>query len=124
MDYKVFRTAVLAIVSALILVLVIVYATNADKINEIFGKGGASGEGASAATSSSSDIGMYGEQIGDNTQAFLFEEGFFDANEEIPSVVVTKKDEAGSSASEASTDDTDDEEYNDYIEPAAVVGTN
>ena len=52
MDYKVFRTAVLAIVSALILVLVIVYATNADKINEIFGKGGASGEGASAATSS------------------------------------------------------------------------
>ncbi|SFU61440.1 hypothetical protein [Butyrivibrio sp. M55] len=124
MDYKVFRTAVLAIVSALILVLVIVYATNADKINEIFGKKGASGEGASAATSSSSDIGMYGEQIGDNTQAFLFEEGFFDANEEIPSVVVTKKDEAGSSASEASTDDTDDEEYNDYIEPAAVVGTN
>lgn len=124
MDYKVFRTAVLAIVSALILVLVIVYATNADKINEIFGKGGASGEGASAATSSSSDIGMYGEQIGDNTQAFLFEEGFFDANEEIPSVVVTKKDEAGSSASEASTDDTDDEEYNDYIEPAAVVGSN
>ena len=124
MDYKVFRTAVLAIVSALILVLVIVYATNADKINEIFGKGGASGEGASAATSSSSDIGMYGEQIGDNTQAFLFEEGFFDANEEIPSVVVTKKDEAGTAVSEASTDNTDDEEYNDYIEPAAVVGSN
>ena len=37
MDYKVFRTAVLAIVSALILVLIIVYATNADKIKEIFG---------------------------------------------------------------------------------------
>ena len=123
MDYKVFRTAVLAIVSVLILVLVIVYATNADKINEIFGKGGASGEGASAATSSSSDISAYGEQIGDNTQAFLFEEGFFDENEEIPSVVITKKSESGA-ASELSTDVTDDEEYNDYIEPAAVVGTN
>ena len=75
MDYKVFRTAVLAIVSTLILVLVIVYATNADKIKEIFGKGGASDTEASADTSSSSDFGMYGEQIGDNTQAFLFEEG-------------------------------------------------
>ena len=98
MDYKVFRTAVLAIVSALILVLVIVYATNADKIKEIFGKGGASDTEASADTSSSSDFGMYGEQIGDNTQAFLFEEGFFDANEDIPSVVVTKKGENRSSA--------------------------
>ena len=142
MDYKVFRTAVLAIVSALILVLVIVYATNADKIKEIFGKGGASGEGASAATSSSSDIGMYGEQIGDNTQAFLFEEGFFDANEDIPSVVVTKKGENRSSAgnstessteafnrasnesSDGASSDATDEEFNDYIEPAAIVGSN
>ena len=124
MDYKVFRTAVLAIVSALILVLVIVYATNADKINEIFGKGGASGEGASAATSSSSDIGMYGEQIGDNTQSFLYEEGFFDANEEIPSFVVTKKNEESASSATSEIVADDNEEYNDYIEPASVVGKN
>ena len=142
MDYKVFRTAVLAIVSALILVLVIVYATNADKIKEIFGKGGASDTEASADTSSSSDFGMYGEQIGDNTQAFLFEEGFFDANEEIPSVVVTKKGENKSSAgnstessteafnrasnesSDGASSDATDEEFNDYIEPAAIVGSN
>lgn len=142
MDYKVFRTAVLAIVSALILVLVIVYATNADKIKEIFGKGGASDTEASADTSSSSDFGMYGEQIGDNTQAFLFEEGFFDANEDIPSVVVTKKGENRSSAgnstessteafngasnesSDGASSDATDEEYNDYIEPAAIVGSN
>lgn len=142
MDYKVFRTAVLAIVSALILVLVIVYATNADKIKEIFGKGGASDTEASAETSSSSDFGMYGEQIGDNTQAFLFEEGFFDANEDIPSVVVTKKGENRSSAgnstessteafnrasnesSDGASSDATDEEFNDYIEPAAIVGSN
>ncbi len=142
MDYKVFRTAVLAIVSALILVLVIVYATNADKIKEIFGKGGASDTEASADTSSSSDFGMYGEQIGDNTQAFLFEEGFFDANEDIPSVVVTKKGENRSSAgnstessteafnrasnesSDGASSDATDEEFNDYIEPAAIVGSN
>ena len=142
MDYKVFRTAVLAIVSALILVLVIVYATNADKIKEIFGKGGASDTEASADTSSSSDFGMYGEQIGDNTQAFLFEEGFFDANEDIPSVVVTKKGENRSSAgnstessteafnrasnesSDGASSEATDEEFNDYIEPAAIVGSN
>ncbi|MBR4640796.1 MAG: hypothetical protein IKO79_09560 [Butyrivibrio sp.] len=142
MDYKVFRTAVLAIVSALILVLVIVYATNADKIKEIFGKGGASDTEASADTSSISDFGMYGEQIGDNTQAFLFEEGFFDANEDIPSVVVTKKGENRSSAgnstessteafnrasnesSDGASSDATDEEFNDYIEPAAIVGSN
>lgn len=142
MDYKVFRTAVLAIVSALILVLVIVYATNADKIKEIFGKGGASDTEASADTSSSSDFGMYGEQIGDNTQAFLFEEGFFDANEDIPSVVVKKKGENRSSAgnstessteafnrasnesSDGASSDATDEEFNDYIEPAAIVGSN
>lgn len=142
MDYKVFRTAVLAIVSALILVLVIVYATNADKIKEIFGKGGASDTEASADTSSSSDFGMYGEQIGDNTQAFLFEEGFFDANEDIPSAVVTKKGENRSSAgnstessteafnrasnesSDGASSDATDEEFNDYIEPAAIVGSN
>ncbi|MEE3471569.1 MAG: hypothetical protein VZR24_12980 [Butyrivibrio hungatei] len=142
MDYKVFRTAVLAIVSTLILVLVIVYATNADKIKEIFGKGGASDTEASADTSSSSDFGMYGEQIGDNTQAFLFEEGFFDANEDIPSVVVTKKGENRSSAgnstessteafnrvsnesSDGASSDATDEEFNDYIEPAAIVGSN
>lgn len=142
MDYKVFRTAVLAIVSTLILVLVIVYATNADKIKEIFGKGGASDTEASADTSSSSDFGMYGEQIGDNTQAFLFEEGFFDANEDIPSVVVTKKGESRSSAgnstessteafnrasnesSDGASSDATDEEFNDYIEPAAIVGSN
>ena len=140
MDYKVFRTAVLAIASALILVLVIVYATNADKIKEIFGKGGASDTEASADTSSISDFGMYGEQIGDNTQAFLFEEGFFDAN--IPSVVVTKKGENRSSAgnstessteafnrasnesSDGASSDATDEEFNDYIEPAAIVGSN
>ena len=85
---------------------------------------------------------MYGEQIGDNTQAFLFEEGFFDANEDIPSVVVTKKGENRSSAgnstessteafnrasnesSDGASSDATDEEFNDYIEPAAIVGSN
>ncbi|MBO4456777.1 MAG: hypothetical protein J5802_03590 [Butyrivibrio sp.] len=122
MDYKVFRTAMLAIVSALILVLVIVYATNADKINELFGKGEASNAGASAATYSSANGSAYGEQIGDNTQGFLNDVNFFDDYEEIPSVVI-EKNESTEQAS-AALGSSSDIEYEDYIAPASVVGTN
>ena len=149
MDYKVFRKAVLAIASALILVLVIVYATNADKINAIFGRGGASDSGASASTFSSGVISAFGEQIGDNTQGFLYDDSFFDENEEIPSAVVIKKSESGNDESSADgsseetvkdKNDKDDKSgeavfgelenpeelediYNEYIEPAAIVGS-
>jgi len=146
MDYKVFRTAVLAIVSALFLVLVIVYATNADKINAIFGKSGVSGEDSSAVADTSIAISGYGEQIGDDTQAFLHDESFFDEKEEIHSAVVIKKsensDEESSllgSSSEAEKNDDDEEKeaiygelenpdvtedsFNDYIAPDSVVGT-
>ena len=142
MDYRVFRTSVIAIFSALILVLLIVYATNADKINELFGKGGASNDGASAATYSITGGNAFGEQIGDNTQGFLNDANFFDETEEIPSVVVFKKNEStedissalGSTAAgdkedgakEASSalGSSADIEYEDYIAPASVVGTN
>ena len=39
MDAKVFRMAILTIISAFILVLVIIYATNSDRINDMFGWG-------------------------------------------------------------------------------------
>ena len=116
MDAKVFRMAILTIISAFILVLVIVYATNAESINKLLGWEQKSEEAADTAVSSSSDT-VYGEQIGDDLNAFLYEEDFFDETEEIPSVVVIKKnsgssdssDEAGSFDSSPEGDAPDDE---------------
>lgn len=91
MDSKVFRMAILTIISAFILVLVIVYATNADKINSIFGWGSKkSTQTEEAATEASTEI-IYGEQIGDNLGAFMYDEEFFDETEKTPAVVVIQK---------------------------------
>ena len=99
MDAKVFRMAILTIISAFILVLVIVYATNAESINKLFGWGEQSEDAADVAVSYSSDE-VYGQQIGDDLNAFLYEEDFFDETEEIPSVVVIKKNSASSDSSD------------------------
>ena len=89
MDAKVFRMAILTIISAFILVAVIIYATNADRINRLFGKG----EQNEAADSASIEVSVadeaaYGQQIGDNLKAFLYDDDFFDEAEEVPAVVV------------------------------------
>ncbi|WP_026652321.1 hypothetical protein [Butyrivibrio proteoclasticus] len=111
MDVKVFRMALLTIISAIILVFVIVYATNADKINGLFGKGNdKSGNPATAASYMSGDGVMAGEQIGDDLNAFMYDEEFFDELESIPAVVVIKKNSSGSDGSSDASSDASSED--------------
>ena len=104
MDAKVFRMAILTIISAFILVAVIIYATNADKINRLFGKGDKNEAADSASIEISvTDEAAYGQQIGDDLKAFMYDDDFFDEAEEVPAVVViqqnTKMPEGSSEAS-------------------------
>ena len=121
MDKRVFTMAILTIISAFILVLVIVYATNADKIKDLTGKGGT--DEADAATSFVSETGMIeGDQIGDNLDAFLNDEDFFDENDNLPSIVVIKENEEGSanSASSGASVSEDDAKKNSKDKVDAV----
>ena len=101
MDARVFRMAILTIISAFILVLVIVYATNTDKINNLLGVEDKPMPGATeeATEEASEEPVIYGDQIGDSLNGFLLDDDFFDETEKIPSVVVIKK-------SDASTDES------------------
>ncbi len=105
MDKRVFTMAMLTILSAFILVLVIVYATNTDRINDMFGWGKEKVNVAGdAATEELTDVPIYGDQIGDSLSGFLTDDDFFDETEKIPSVVVIKKTQSGSGA--ATKEDT------------------
>ena len=109
--------ALLTILSAFILVLVIVYATNSDKINRMFGFGQqkeASTEVSSEEESSEEEV-IYGDQIGDSLNAFLLDDDFFDETEKIPSVIVRKKNasssaDTGDSGELQSEDDLSEDE--------------
>ncbi len=84
--------AILTILSAFILVLIIVYATNVKKINKLLGID----QQAQTVTEETTEeeaasAPVYGEQIGDNLNGFLLDEDFFDETEKIPSVVVVRK---------------------------------
>ena len=122
MDARVFRMAILTIISAFILVLVIVYATNTDKINSLFGvKEKAQPVASEAATEEASEEPViYGDQIGDSLSGFLLDDDFFDETEKIPSVVVIKKSEA--STDESSAESSFDEEEDRPGTGMAVVG--
>lgn len=112
MDRRVFRMAILTIISAFILVLVIVYATNTDKINKLFGWGTSKvSTPEEPVTEVSVPETVYGEQIGDNLSAFTMDDDFFDPTEEIPAVVVIQKSatSADTGASDASIGDSSDE---------------
>lgn len=95
MDKRVFRMAILTIISAFILVLLIVYATNAKKINELFGWGQEKEISTEVTEGTSQEEVFTGDQIGDDLSGFLLDEDFFDETEKIPSVVVRKKTSAG-----------------------------
>lgn len=113
MDKKVFKMSLFTIISAIILVFVIVYATNADKLNKLFGWGDNKVKEAATAASYSSGIDTaLGEQIGDDLQAFIYDEEFFDELESIPAVVVIKKNVSGSgdSSSAATSGSSEDDE--------------
>ncbi|MCR5558186.1 MAG: hypothetical protein K6F75_11590 [Butyrivibrio sp.] len=92
MDKRVFRMAILTIISAFILVAVIIYATNADKLGRIFG-GKEKNEASDSASieTSVADEASYGQQIGDDLKAFLYDDDFFDEDEEVPAVVVIQQ---------------------------------
>lgn len=100
MDSRVFRMAVLTIISAFVLVLLIVYATNSDKINRMFGWGQQKESSNQAvAEASAQEVSVeqetvYGEQIGDSLNAFLLDDDFFDETETVPSVMVRRKNQA------------------------------
>ena len=110
MDSRVFRMAILTIISAFILVLVIVYATNSDKINRMLGIGvekATSTEAASVEVSVEEEV-VYGDQIGDSLNAFTLDEDFFDETEKVPSVMVIKKSK--SSADSSTQENTEGQE--------------
>ncbi len=112
MDRRVFRMAILTIISALLLVFVIVYATNTEKINELFGRKNTNvsndTEVEMAASYYSGNSVEFAQQIGDNLDGFLLDQDFFDETEKVQSVVVIKKNssdvkESPSSAAISST---------------------
>lgn len=120
MDKRVFRMAILTIISAFILVLVVVYATNRDRINKLFGSEDPSASAEESATLESVDERIYGDQIGDDLSGFIYDEDFFDETEEIPSVVVITK--SSSSAQKSVPDDENTEEEERPGTGMAVVG--
>ncbi|SFQ09247.1 hypothetical protein SAMN04487928_11841 [Butyrivibrio proteoclasticus] len=113
MDKRVFRMAILTIISAILLVLVIVYVANTEKINELLGWGQATVEESTsevAASYYSGDLSEYGLQIGNDLDGFLADPDFFDETEKTSSTVVIKKIESTEESSdEASYSSTDEE---------------
>ena len=87
MDSKVIRLAILTFISLIALVLVVVYATNTDRIHALLdGSADASTEASSSSVTGGS-VTVYGEQIGDNLKSFLSDETFFDENDILQQVV-------------------------------------
>lgn len=120
MDAKVFRMALLTIFSAFILVAVIIYVTNADRINSLLGKREKASEEVSAEISAEEASIIYGQQIGNDLKSFLYDEDFFDENEKIPAVVVIKKN--NNISSDASSLLLSEDENDENGRGMAVVG--
>lgn len=87
MDSKTFRLSILAIITTIVLIGVVVYAANRDKINAMIGAKETAEVEATEAVEEAS-VTDYGEQIGDNLKGFLTASDFFDKSEQRPSVVV------------------------------------
>ena len=112
MDAKVFRLTLLTIISAFLLVIVILYATNADKINKMFvrEKSGSAAEEYSGETVPYVDEESYAQQIGDDLKSFLYDEDFFDEAEQIPAVVVIQQN---TKTVEEATDNSSEQEIDE-----------
>ena len=121
MDAKVFRLTLLTIISAFLLVIVILYATNADKINKMFvrEKSGSAAEEYSGETVPYVDEESYAQQIGDDLKSFLYDEDFFDEAEQIPAVVVIQQN---TKTVEEATDNSSEQEIDEDSVGMAVVG--
>ncbi len=113
MDSKVFRLAIATIVSMVALIGLVVYAANSEKINSLFANKNSSSEASTESTAPSyGSSSVYGDQIGDNLKGFLLDEEFFDANERIPSVVITTAGGDVSGNDVSSEGDSVDEYFN------------
>ena len=89
MDSKALRLSIVAIITTVVLLAVVVYAANRDRINALIGVDGhntAQEEVVDADCNAT--VTQYGEQIGDNLKGFLTADDFFDKSEQRPSVVV------------------------------------
>ncbi|WP_026670643.1 hypothetical protein [Butyrivibrio sp. AE3006] len=92
MDSKAYRLSILAIITTVVLVSVVVYAANRERIAALID----ADEFASTVEEEipedeaidEAEIMSSGEQIGDDLKGFLKSDKFFDKNEQRPSVVV------------------------------------
>lgn len=109
---KVFRLSVITIISAFVLILVIVYATNTDKFNALFNRNQSQSDTTEAASINASGVQI--EQIGDNLNGYIIDTEFFDENEKIPQVIITvdniQSDVSGNS-------------YSGYLGPEGAAGS-
>ncbi len=89
MDSKALRLSIVAIITTVVLLAVVVYAANRDRINALIGVDGHdSAQEEVVDADSDATVTQYGEQIGDNLKGFLTADDFFDKSEQRPSVVV------------------------------------
>ncbi|MCH4193004.1 MAG: hypothetical protein LKF52_11910 [Butyrivibrio sp.] len=86
MDSKVVRLAILTFISLIALILVVVYATNTDRIHALI-NGGADASAQVSSSVAGVSVTAYGEQIGDNLKSFLSDETFFDKDDILQQVV-------------------------------------
>ena len=121
MDAKVFRLTLLTIISAFLLVIVILYATNADKINRLFGGKKSNNAVAEYSVEGASIVEEpdYAQQIGDDLKSFLYDDDFFDEAEQIPAVVVIQQN---TKTVEGAADNSTEEVTNEDGSGMAVVG--
>ena len=119
MDKKVFTMALMTIISAFILVVVIIYATNADKINNMLGRKNSSASVEISTEEISTSQEVYGQQIGNDLTSFLYDEDFFDEAEKVPAVVVIQQN---TKTVDSSSDSSSIDEDSDGGLGMAVVG--
>jgi hypothetical protein len=116
MDSKALRLSIVAIITTVVLIAVVVYAANRDRINALIGVDGhKAAQEEVVDADSDSTMTQYGEQIGDNLKGFLTADDFFDKSEQRPSVVVVVDNQPvpANSSDQGQTTDLMD------IEPAA-----
>jgi hypothetical protein len=105
---------IMTIISAFILVLVIIYATNTKKINALFGwdqkKKVAVETEVTEEEQPATDTVFHGDQIGDSLTAFLMDDDFFDETEKVPSAVVVRKTDVVADDAAAGTESSFTEE--------------
>ena len=108
MDSKAFRLSILAIITTCVLVGVVVYAANRDRIHALIGADNFADSQESVEEISEDKTTEYGEQIGDNLKGFLTADDFFDKSEQRPSVVVVVDNVPVPANAETTEEDTTD----------------